>query len=255
MWLTSTNAAKLKNFLATGPKVELLLEAASEDAAIDLGGEITPTFEIGADGGDINGRTQTKVPALPSDPSLDAELKIPPAWKTVDRVLDVLLWTTHKQAAKGNNNRRKSQGRGEKKADDDDNANVDDGVDENTQDEEDSIEKERAAAFNEGEQPPDDLTETVEEWEKRTKNKLQTEHIKYVVWAFIKWGDLAYDQGSRTDLVVLYESLNLWYPSFLGLTSSSWGIRLLCVRDSIQPFYRLSECYSTQTHTQRRKGF
>ena len=51
------------------------------------------------------------------------------------------------------------------------------------------------AAFEEGEQPKLDLTETVEEWEERTGRELTLDDIDLVVWGFFKWHDLGYDDG------------------------------------------------------------
>jgi hypothetical protein len=52
--------------------------------------------------------------------------------------------------------------------------------------------------FDEGEQPPEDLTETLEEYEERTAESMQMEAIDRVIWAFVKWDDLGYEEG-RSD--------------------------------------------------------
>jgi chromodomain-helicase-DNA-binding protein 4 len=57
------------------------------------------------------------------------------------------------------------------------------------------IDDELQSAFDEGEQPSDDLTETVSEWEARMGRDISAKDLEHVVWAFIKWDDLAYDEG------------------------------------------------------------
>ncbi|KAJ7293407.1 SNF2 family DNA-dependent ATPase [Mycena rebaudengoi] len=156
MWLVSTNGAKLKNFLAGGSKVELLNEAAEENAA------------------DNEGSAPFQIIPHPQDAMPDAERKIPLAWKTVDRVLDLLLWRPHRSQPKA---RRR--------------------VDDDSDEAEDEVEAQREAAFVHGEQPGALFTETLEEWEVRTKQSFSVdEHIDDVAWIFVKWEDLTYDEAT-----------------------------------------------------------
>jgi hypothetical protein len=109
----------------------------------------------------------------------DAERKIPLAWKTVDRVLDLLLWRPHRSQPKG-----RKKGKARRRVDDD------------SDEAEDEVEAQREAAFVHGEQPGALFTETLEEWEVRTKQSFSVdEHIDDVAWIFVKWEDLTYDEG------------------------------------------------------------
>ncbi|KNZ72345.1 Chromatin remodeling factor mit1 [Termitomyces sp. J132] len=58
------------------------------------------------------------------------------------------------------------------------------------------IQEERELAFDRGEQPSDNLVETVSDWETRTGYTLSEENIRQIAWAFIKWEDLGYDEAS-----------------------------------------------------------
>lgn len=185
MWLVATHAAKLKNFLDVGAKVELLEQALPDETAMDIQKETSEPqanipFEIGADAA-VDAAPSMAV-ALPLGAAPDAERRIPPAWKTVDRVLDVLLWTPGESKTD-----KKGKGKAAKRrveSDDDDEGEALDA----------QIESEFRLAFDEGEQPRDDVTETVAEWEARKKTSITTKDIKNVVWAFIKWDDLPYDE-------------------------------------------------------------
>ncbi|KAI6008336.1 SNF2 family DNA-dependent ATPase [Pisolithus orientalis] len=174
MWLVSTHFAKLKNFLASGPKVELL-----EDPVMTSGDTETDktTFEPGIVTAPKVQR-RTKLDHFAPQPLKDAELRIPPVWKTVDRVLDVQLW--HPPAAM---EMRRRQRQYIATSDDDDTVTMPKGL---------QLQWERA--FNDGEQPDNALLESVDEWETRTKRKLDKEDINQVVWAFIKWEDLGYEE-------------------------------------------------------------
>ncbi|CAL1695101.1 unnamed protein product [Somion occarium] len=179
MWLVATHPSKLRNFLTGGSHVELLPEPATEevvDRAAD--GDSLPAFEA-QDEDQTNG-TPTVQPSAPSDALPDAERRIRPAWKTVDRVLDILLWYPEKRL-------RKNKAFGRK-------VNQADG--EEPDEEQERIAQEYDAAFRDGEQPSADLTETVEEWERHKKCKLDENHIGLVVWAFIKWDDLGYEDAT-----------------------------------------------------------
>jgi chromodomain-helicase-DNA-binding protein 4 len=162
---------------------------------MDGQGPAEPTFEItSGNSRDPSTTPGTATPTWLSDAIPDAELRVPVAWKTVDRVLDVLLW--HPQKRKGPKNmqkRVKAQGKGKGKAkrrvdSDEDSEDSDISLDED-------IEKEHIATFRDGEQPSDDLTETLDEWEARTGNRFGMNEIDRVVWAFLKWDDLGYEQS------------------------------------------------------------
>ena len=178
MWLVSTNPLKLKNFISGGSKVELLQEPAVDQDATEVDVGPTSLFENEPEsrGGSVKASDDTAKTWLSALP--DAERRIPLPWKNVDRVLDIVLWrpTTSKQASRRTGRRLFS------KQDHEDSSNVDD-------------ERVHLAhlIFEQGEEPPAHLTETVKEWE--THSDLEKSGIDHVVWAFIKWEELGYDEG------------------------------------------------------------
>ncbi|KAJ7654999.1 SNF2 family DNA-dependent ATPase [Mycena polygramma] len=194
MWLVSTNAAKLKNFLADGSKVELLDEPADEQTP----GEDNAAFQVVVESREPSAKpgAAQKPAARPQDPTPDAERRIPPAWKTVDRVLDLLLWRPRRKQQK-----KKGKGKAKRRIDSDD---VSSGS-------EDEDAKERAAAFDYGEQPSPLFTESLEEWEKRTHSKFTVDDADAVAWIFVKWDDLTYDEATWDSPPRTTES---GYPAF-----------------------------------------
>jgi hypothetical protein len=203
MWLVTTNAAKLKNFLNVGAKVELLAEALPEEDSMELdevaageakqGGDaaVVP-FEIGADADPESTKSEDSTLALPLGAAPDAERRIPPAWKTIDRMLDVLLWYPNKRKQKQEKKKGRETAKAKRKVVSDEDEDEEQALDP-------QIDDELQLAFDEGEQPSDDLTETISEWEARMGRDISAKDIEHVVWAFIKWDDLAYDEGENFD--------------------------------------------------------
>lgn len=186
MWLVSTNPSKLKNFISGGSKIELLPEPAADQDTMEVDAEPISLFENEPEsrGGSVkasDGMVNTWLSALP-----DAERRIPLPWKNVDRVLDIVLWrpSTSKQASHRKDKEILS------KRDNGDSSNEDD-------------EKNRLSnlIFDQGEEPPANVTETVKEWE--THGTLKKSDINHVVWAFIKWEELGYDEGTHHLTVIL----------------------------------------------------
>ena len=105
----------------------------------------------------------------------DAEKRIPPQWRTVERLLDIRLWKP-KRPAKGKTRKARTATSNEEDVDEDP-----------------VIAKERALAYDEGEEPS--TVVTLEEFEAQTGEKLNEKHAVQVAWAFIKWDDLGYDDG------------------------------------------------------------
>jgi chromodomain-helicase-DNA-binding protein 4 len=177
-WLASIHSALLRNFLLHGPKVELLEHAVRED-------QIANAVAEGGIGGSNkeSDEPRPKAGSSPEDvallPSLDAERRIPPAWKTVDRVLDALIWFPHEQRSKAN---KKRATRKEKIASANPVVTSD-------------AQKEWDEAFELGEVPSAQNTRTVDQWEDDEDDELSVDDIGRVVWAFIKWDDLGYDEG------------------------------------------------------------
>lgn len=179
-WLASVHSALLRNFLLYGPKVELLEHPVREDQianAVSEGG-IGKSNKESDEPRPKAGASSEDVALLPS---LDAERRIPPAWKTVDRVLDVLIWSPHEQRPKAN---RKRVTRKDKMASVDPAATSD-------------AQKEWDEAFEFGEVPSAQNTRTVDQWEDNEEDELSVDDIDRVVWAFIKWDDLGYEEGKH----------------------------------------------------------
>ncbi|KAF8499266.1 hypothetical protein F5888DRAFT_160250 [Russula emetica] len=178
-WLASVHSGLLRNFLLHGPKVELLEHAVREDQIANAASEggIGRSNKESDESRPKAGGSSEDVALLPS---LDAERRIPPAWKTVDRVLDVLIWSPREQRSKAN---KKMATRKEKMASADPAATSD-------------AQKEWDEAFGLGEVPSAQNTRTVDQWEDDKEDELSVDDIDRVVWAFIKWDDLGYDEAT-----------------------------------------------------------
>ena len=182
MWLVSTNPLRLKNFISGGSKVELLPEPAVDQDAIEVDAGPIPLFEneFESRGGSVKASDDTVKTWLSALP--DAERRIPLPWKNVDRVLDIVLWRPTRLNQASRRRGRRIFFKGDDDDDDDDFSNEDD----------DRIRFSKLI-FDQGEEPPAHLIETVKEWE--THDTLEKSDIDHVVWAFIKWEELGYDEG------------------------------------------------------------
>ncbi|KAI0375223.1 hypothetical protein BV20DRAFT_1110377 [Pilatotrama ljubarskyi] len=181
-WLLAMAQTKLKNFLQGGTKIPLLPDPVSEQQLSTSDGGEVATFDIAGD--DSQGALQgakDEEQSSPLFPNPDAERKIPRAWKTVDRVLDIRLWRPRK-AVRG----KAKKGRVES---DEEDGGADDLGDPR-------MLAARESAYEHGEEPGSDMMVTVEEFESLTKEKLSEKHASRVAWAFFKWGDLGYDDAS-----------------------------------------------------------
>lgn len=167
MWLLSTHVTKLKNFIASGAQVELhrghKRSEVQEDA--DL-------LETGATSPDDPVQGPLSHNAFP-----DAEQHIPLAWRTVDRIMDILLWSPESNSAK-------TKKRGKRVISDTESAQTE-------------LQVEYNAVFESGRQPSQWNTETAAEWESRKKRSITTDDIGDVIWIFVKWDDLSYSEGQR----------------------------------------------------------
>ncbi|KAJ7071197.1 SNF2 family N-terminal domain-containing protein [Mycena amicta] len=162
MWLVSTNHAKLKNFLATGPKVELLEQPVGESEKASAEKYSIPSRR----------RLETVV-------NQAGQQSLRPG-RQPDRVMDIVLWRPRKTNKKKQKGKGKAMARIESDEDDD-------------MDEE--AEMERAAVLD-GLEPSSVFSESLDEWESRTRDKFTMEHIDQVAWAFFKWNELTYDEAT-----------------------------------------------------------
>ena len=202
MWLASTYSTKLKNFLVSGPKVQLLDSPDGPE-----GGKIQHNLAMtelvkGSDSSFLvamdNSRDPSVQPASeeeegPPTALPDAENRIPLAWRTIDRVLDVRLWDPVgpkrlRREKKAKALRRRRTGR-QKRLESDDEDDMDISNENDAQ-----AEAQLIAARELGEEPSEDFLETVDQWEQRTGKTFSSEEAELVVWAFMKWIDLAYEE-------------------------------------------------------------
>ncbi|KAL0951419.1 hypothetical protein HGRIS_008111 [Hohenbuehelia grisea] len=185
MWLLSTHPGKLRNFVQDGPKIELLPEPIVDASSmvVDEENPAAPTFQSTAPSRESSVNPRSHTPSLGRGPLVDAEKRIPPAWKTVDRVLDVRLWNPRTPK------RSNKPGKGKGKA-----SRIDS---EESSEEEDNFEHAQfKKAFEEGTEPDNVFLETIPDWEKRTGQQFGLEHLQHVVWIFAKWDDLNYDDST-----------------------------------------------------------
>ena len=162
MWILATHGLMLRHFtLGTGPKVTLMERPVLEEVQ-----DLEPTAPVGdtrdsappVTFGDVIEEAPLPSEDLgPAEAIPDAQLRIPPAWKTVDRVLDILLWRP-------------------KKGSDDE-----------------AMEHQRKIAFEFGEQPSDEYVFSLDSWERANKGDITEKHIRHVAYAFFKWNDLGYE--------------------------------------------------------------
>ncbi|KAI0756774.1 SNF2 family N-terminal domain-containing protein [Daedaleopsis nitida] len=174
-WLLAVAPNKLRNYLQGGSKIQLLCEAVVDEELANGLGE-SATFELVRD--DVDGLQSRNEDEATSQPvaNPEAEKKIPPAWRTVDRVLDIRLWRPQKlEKGRGKKTRVES-------SDDGDGDQV--------------SAKIRDIARDHGEEPPSDKMVTIEEYEAVLKRKLNMRDAGQVAWAFLKWDDLGYDDAS-----------------------------------------------------------
>jgi len=178
MWLLSTHPGKLKHFLTCGSKVELLKD---QDQEILSNGKVSSSFEIGDTSRASSVKAGSNTPPSIHDAVPDAERRIPPAWKTIDRILDLYLWHPGRHP--------KNVKQKEKRA------VIDSEGDNSDRAEEDLFDNERGLAFDHGEQPSNESMANISQWEAKTKRSFTVQDIEQVAWAFIKWGDLGYDDS------------------------------------------------------------
>ena len=199
MWLVSTNQAKLKNFISGGTKVDLLKKPTEPEVAHMEVDDVVPINPLEQKSDSRGSSVQAESSVLCALP--DAEHRIPPTWKTVDRVLDVLLWRPTPKKGISHRKRKKVIAVSSEEEPDQEAADA----------------RNRAVAILErGEEPPGDLTETLEEW--LSHDDLEKTDIDQVVWAFIKWNDLGYDESEAR------------YGPFLVMSMTYFDLQLRGIR-------------------------
>lgn len=209
MWMVSTQYAKLKNFYEHGPKIQLLEgpigelskykpQSKAKGSLFATEDEVSRATSVDVEAGLDEARAGAFPTARP-----DAEQRIPPLWRTIERVLDVKLQKSSRR------------GKGKRLADGDDGNDGDMSMD---------MPPEIQRIFDEGEEPSEDMAETVEDFERHARRELEDQDINQVLWAFIKWDDLPYDEGMSLTSHVLLHSNQLC--SDLGFAASQRDSRI-----------------------------
>jgi hypothetical protein len=153
-----------------------------------------------------DGRDGEELPIVTpiADPS--AEMRIPESWKRVDRILEVLFWRRVQPSKKTKAKSRSASKR----------AVLSDG---DASEPEDTADAEARQGLIDGVKPDDHLTETYQTRARRGKITLQDSND--VVWAYMKWQELPYDECGRDHSVLKYLFFLTWFPiSDVGFTSS-----------------------------------
>ena len=210
MWILATHGQMLRNFtLGTGPKVTLMERPVLEEVQ-----DPEPTAPVGDTrdsappvtfGDVIEDAPLPTVDEGPAEAIPDAHLRIPSAWKTVDRVLDILLWRPKK------------------------------GGDDET------VEHQRKIASEFGEQPGDDYVLSLDSWERARKNDLAEEDIHHVAYAFFKWNDLGYEECGHNFAGVSLERRSDAFR-LLGYPSSTWRVWIPVIPECLQAVPRIEDC-------------
>jgi hypothetical protein len=206
----------LRNFLLHGPRVELLERAVREDQvanAVSEGGVGGSSKESD----EPRSNAEVREEGLASLPSPDAERRIPPAWKTVDRVLDVLMWFPREQRLNANKGKKVLRSK---------TTSVDAAANSDAQ-------KEWNEAFDFGEVPSAQNTRMLEEWEAQKEDELSIDDIDHVVWTFIKWDDLGYDEGEHCRLQVRFQH-HTEDDSYLGFSPSPGRTGVFGIQSSVR---------------------
>jgi chromodomain-helicase-DNA-binding protein 4 len=187
MWLFATNRQKLRKFVQEGRTLKLLDQATQEAEAKEA-----EEHGMMMDVDDEEMLIEDGMPSLTKQaallaPLVDAEQRIPPAWRTVDRVLDVMIWhpPTPKSANKSKGGKKSKRVESDEELTPEAQAQLDD-------------------AINYGDQPEMSFMETIEDYEKRTKRNISVNEAGDVIWALFKWGDLGYDEGAGDMIGIMY---------------------------------------------------
>ncbi|KAK7059145.1 hypothetical protein VNI00_001772 [Paramarasmius palmivorus] len=177
MWLLTTNAQKLRNFILEGPKVKLLSEPreSGRDGTEDTNDGLNPV----ASSRESSVHPSSKTPRFPQAPMPDAETKIPLEWQTIDRVLDVKLRRPlSRQKTKTSKRRTKDKVVESEVSEDEESHGV------------------YEAAYDHSEEPQG-YTETIEDFESREGRSLNEDDIERVIWGYFKWQDLGYEEATN----------------------------------------------------------
>ncbi|KAH8835703.1 SNF2 family DNA-dependent ATPase [Flagelloscypha sp. PMI_526] len=232
MWLLQTNQQKLRHFILHGSSVELVEEEFLADE-MDTGTGPPPSP-----------RTARTAPKQKADKQLHGVPPVPnafdrisPAWKEVDRILDLRMWNLK---ALGAMPKSETQDKSELKkktrmskiriasSDEEETSQVDKNEDSGAS-EFSFLEQSVCLQTYEGDEPPGNFTWTLKIFESKMGREVgrsaQTsgkadesttlvfrgEDCQYVAWALIKWNDLGYEDATWDSAL---KPTDPAYPSF-----------------------------------------
>jgi hypothetical protein len=234
-WLLAKSMGTLRVFMEKGSRVPLLEKHISPDSAkasaySSRAQSVSLLLGEDQDAVSTNGIQEASEEVWQASFRADplAERRIPPAWKTVDRVLDVLFWKPKgKKKQKKRNVKRKSN-RAILDSDDEREDNADDDPDP-------ELVRQRLAAQDEGVEPDEEWTEDPEDRQKRTGEEVTMDDIDSVAWVYIKWDELPYEQGQ---LLMLFRECVYFMIAYsnLGCTSRETFARMESISKGIPTF-------------------
>lgn len=215
-WLLSTNMAKLRHFLNKGTRIHLvrpdhpavveavkalpsgetLLAAAliasnpPSKAHTPMPSNATKSRDV-SKGVDADENEDEELPEGEPVANPVADFCIPQAWKTIDRLLDVVfLKPLKKPSASKKKNAKKVKSKQKRRiASDEEDDEIE--IIEDSEVEDPNDDRRKSLIF--GEAPDASLTETMNEREDR--KDLTPADIKDVIWCFVKWDDLTHEDG------------------------------------------------------------
>ncbi|EIW67468.1 hypothetical protein TREMEDRAFT_40234, partial [Tremella mesenterica DSM 1558] len=202
-WLLTAAPQKLRHFLEKGPSLDLI----TDETLAAKGDEMEqPTIARVLDEDDKVHGSQVHSHHQPGNewvghgppPDVNGFESIPNEWKTVDRVLDVMLFPPKHRLSikKGRRSRVVSESASETPEPRSASALPSPGL--------------RSPRID-GIQPPPEEMIPIEEWEVKAGRKLGPGDVEdvapWVTWAFVKWDDLQYDQ---CEFVSPSRSLSCW---------------------------------------------
>ena len=176
LWLVTAAYQKLRHFILNGTRVRLEHLRAG-----------------GIEGHDDNARRRVyEDEGGPPLPNPHAEECIPEPWKRIEQVLDVSFWAPHKRIKMLKAKAVKKRGRvmHSSASDDDDDVAID-------EDEMKKLEmlRERARTLGQACLSPDTYETALARKRRKGGEALTIEDIDDVVWCYVKWGELEYQEG------------------------------------------------------------
>jgi chromodomain-helicase-DNA-binding protein 4 len=189
LFLVARFRSRLSNFLRKGPSINLLDYTSHEvqqrvaERSVTTGVPVSPTrvaHHTAVDDDDAIEDDVIRTPA--ADP--DADLRIPSAWRLVDRILYVYFWNPGRAQKK---NKQQQQLFARQRA-----RRV---VSTSSEEESDDEDQQERAQLQDGVKPDDPLLET---WiDRRDRKHITEKDADDVVWAYMKWQDLPYETCTR----------------------------------------------------------